>query len=78
MIEPVLQRMDEQVVTQTIDDMTSDDGGEIIMVPTTQVNVVLDEEFNEQVQNELRVVKQLWADMADQEKPFTPVVLKRN
>ncbi|GAU27525.1 hypothetical protein TSUD_147190 [Trifolium subterraneum] len=67
-----------EVVTQTIDDMTSDDGGEIIMVPTTQVNVVLDEEFNEQVQNELRVVKQLWADMADQEKPFTPVVLKRN
>ncbi|MCH97869.1 hypothetical protein A2U01_0018866, partial [Trifolium medium] len=32
------------------------------------------EEFDEEVQKELRVVKQLWADMAEQEKPFMPFV----
>jgi hypothetical protein len=40
--------------------------------------VVNDEEFDEQMQNELKVVKQLWANMAEQEKPFTPFVLKNS
>jgi hypothetical protein len=63
--------------TQTIDDEISDDGEEIIIVPETQITrVVNDEEFDEQMQNELKVVKQLWANMAEQEKPFTPFVSK--
>jgi hypothetical protein len=65
--------------TQTIDDEISDDGEEIIIVPETQITRgVNNEEFDEQMQNELKVVKQLWANMAEQEKPFTPFVLKNS
>ncbi|MCI59923.1 hypothetical protein A2U01_0081178, partial [Trifolium medium] len=52
-----------------------DDGEEIIVVPATQnTRVVNDVEFDEEVQKELKVVKQLWANMVEQEKPFTPFV----
>ncbi|MCH84725.1 hypothetical protein A2U01_0005560 [Trifolium medium] len=77
--ESVLQQNDEQVVTQkqTIVDEISDDGQEIIIVPETEITrVVNDDEFDEEVQNDLKVVKQLWANMAEHEKPFTPFVLR--
>jgi hypothetical protein len=47
------------------------------MVPTDEVRnrVVNDEEFDEVVQQDLRIVKQLSADMAEG-KPFTEAVSK--
>jgi hypothetical protein len=38
--------------------------------------VVNDEDFDAIVQKDLQVVKQIWADMAENEKPFTPFVSK--
>ncbi|MCI57000.1 hypothetical protein A2U01_0078251, partial [Trifolium medium] len=44
---------------------------------TTQKVVILpDEEFDEVVQADLRIIKQAWAAMANGEKPFTPVISK--
>ncbi|XP_045796104.1 uncharacterized protein LOC123890519 [Trifolium pratense] len=45
---------------------------------TTQRVVILpDEEYDEVVQEDLRIIKQAWAAMANREKPFTPVVSQR-
>ncbi|MCI09662.1 hypothetical protein A2U01_0030749 [Trifolium medium] len=77
--DPVLQLIDEQVKVRSI---SNDDGEDILMVPSTQlVMVVNDKEFNDVVQKDLQVVKKLWADMAEakqgqQEESFTPFVSK--
>jgi hypothetical protein len=63
---PVIQRI------LTNDTVAKDDEA----VPETQVTMIAnDDEFNAEVQKDLQVAKQLWADMAD-ENPFKPVVSK--
>jgi hypothetical protein len=62
---PVIQRI------LTNDTVAKDDEA----VPETQVTIANDDEFNAEVQKDLQVAKQLWADMAD-ENPFKPVVSK--
>jgi hypothetical protein len=73
--EPVLQQITEPVDSEKMVDATSDDGEEIV-IETQLTRVVNDEEFDDVVQKELQVVKQIWADMADNDKQFTPVVSK--
>ncbi|MCI48530.1 hypothetical protein A2U01_0069773, partial [Trifolium medium] len=56
----------EESILQQVEVSSNDDGEDIIMVPTTQlVRVVNDEEFDKVVQKECQVVKKLWADMAE-------------
>ncbi|MCI08790.1 hypothetical protein A2U01_0029871 [Trifolium medium] len=63
--EPIIQKIVVPEVPQIgiIDDECRDDGEEIV-VGMQITRVVNDEEFDVTVQNELKVVKQLWADMA--------------
>jgi hypothetical protein len=75
--EPLLQRIEQHDLLQTPQDIEdlSDEEEEMIRVPETQITrVVNDEEFADDVQKELQVVKQLWADMTENEKPFTPFI----
>ncbi|MCI32186.1 hypothetical protein A2U01_0053398, partial [Trifolium medium] len=64
---PVIQEINEPEVIQTHDEELSDEGEEIIVPETQLTRVVKDTEFSAQVQNELKVVKQLWADTAEAE-----------
>jgi hypothetical protein len=73
--EPVLQQITEPVDKEKMVDTTSDDGEEIV-IETQLTRVVNDEEFDDVVQKELQMVKQIWADMADNDKQFTSVVSK--
>jgi hypothetical protein len=75
--ESLLQRIEQHDLLQTPQDVEdlSDEEEEMIRVPETQITrVVNDEEFADDVQKELQVVKQLWADMTENEKPFTPFI----
>ncbi|PNY10775.1 hypothetical protein L195_g007364 [Trifolium pratense] len=79
--EPVIQKIEVPEAPQIgiIDDDCSDDG-EGIVVEMQITRVVNDEEFDVAVQNELKVVKQLWAEMTESEKLrlFRRVRKKRN
>jgi hypothetical protein len=72
--EPVLQQITEPVDSEKMVDASSDDGEEIVI--ETQLTRMVNDEFDDVVQKELQVVKQIWADMADNDKQFTSVVSK--
>jgi hypothetical protein len=52
------------------------DSGRPILDTTQQMMILSDEDFDDVVKADLKLIKQAWADMATGEKSFTPVVSK--